>query len=80
MLCPHGAELTEAFQEAARERANARDYLLLAAEDSTESEDALAMSKVKYFAAFVALVTHKSACADCRFQSLSDDRVQFASV
>ena len=79
MTCVAGVELLSAFEEAVRQRAEARDRLLVSFEKMAECEQNLSDSKTIYFDALVAWITHRGICADCSVSSVQEDRTQFAS-
>ena len=80
MVCSPGTQLLIAYQEAVERRANARDLLLLSSADMADCEEALALSKAHYFEALSLWINHRGTCAFCRSSSMSEDRLQFASV
>lgn len=80
MFCLEGKALLHRFEAAAVKRAVARDDVLRAHEPTTRCEERLYKAKRVYGEAFVAWVTHRSNCVDCRAASSSHDLTQFASV
>ncbi len=79
MFCFAGTALIHEFEAAAEKRAEARDDVLRSHENRAECEEYLYLVKQRYSEAFVAWVTHRSFCVDCRALS-PHDLAQFASV
>jgi hypothetical protein len=80
MFCMAGGALLYQFETAAQQREEAKDDLLRAHENHSDHEERLYAVKEKYGDAFVAWVTHRSLCVDCRATSFSQDHDQFASL
>jgi hypothetical protein len=80
MFCLAGATLIREFETAIEKRADARDDVLRSHENRAECEECLYLAKQRYGDTFVAWVTHRSYCIDCRAMSLPRDLAQFASV
>ena len=80
MLCSIGFDLLHAYQDATSGRATAADNLLLSPQNRDQCEELLYAARKTYSNAFVNWVTHRSFCIDCRTESVSDDRILFASV
>lgn len=80
MLCRDGGLLLSSYRRASTHRSEMRDAMLLATERGAAKEELLFLAKQSYSEAFVAWVTHRGFCLDCRSQSIQEDRSQFASV
>ena len=85
MLCAQGTELIRQYEIATKDREVARDILLTSSTrrykvQDPPFEDMMFVAKQRYSRAFVAWVTHRASCADCRAVYGRDDQVQFASV
>lgn len=80
MLCRKGLEVFLEYKGAARRRGEARDRILLGKEPKSVCEKLLFEEECGYSQAFVAWVTHRGFCIDCRASSVREDRSQFASV
>ena len=80
MLCDNGVVSLSEYRQAAEVRADARDSLLLASGCQEFREEFLFAAEQMYSRTFVAWVTHRGACVECRAASLANDRAQFASV
>jgi hypothetical protein len=85
MLCVVGSELIRQYEVASKDREVAKDILLTSSARQFKVQDApfeelMFVAKRKYSQAFVAWVTHRGSCADCRAVYGRDDQVQFASV
>jgi hypothetical protein len=85
MLCDVGSELIRLYEVATKDREIARDILLTSSVrrfkvQDAPFEDLMFVAKQRYSQAFVAWVTHRASCAECRAVYGRDDLVQFASV
>jgi hypothetical protein len=85
MLCTEGTLLFRQFETAATDREVARDILLMSSlrkykVKNTPFEDLMLVAKQIYSDSFVAWVTHRSQCAECKTGFGIDDQAQFASV
>lgn len=85
MLCALGTDLILEYRTAARDRETAKDILLVSSVrrykvSDQPFEDLMFVAKQRYSRAFVAWVTHRAGCAECRAVYGRDDQVEFASV
>ena len=80
MLCATGVQLSREYRQATKDRADARDALLLSSALKEPCEDSLFLAKRKYNQAFVAWVSHRALCLHCRERNAGDERLQFGSV
>ena len=80
MLCTTGTALLRGYRDATKERADARDELLLFPAPNPDAEDRLFAVKRKYGKAFVAWVTHRALCLHCRTVYGRNDQAQFSSL
>lgn len=80
MFCVAGGALLHQFETVTQQRAEAKDDLLRTHANHNHREERLYAVKEKYRDAFVAWVTHRSLCVDCRATSFSHDHEQFASL
>lgn len=85
MLCAEGTLPFRQFETAATDREVARDILLTSSVRKYKVkeppfEDLMLIAKQIYSQSFVAWVTHRSQCADCKTGFGIDDKTQFASV
>ena len=80
MVCSAGADLIRQYRDATQARADARDNLLLFPATKDQCEERLFLAKRRYSQAFVAWVTHRAFCLNCRAAYSRDDQLQFASV
>ena len=79
MLCANGTQLLKDYQKATKERADARDELLIISAHPMP-DDHLFAAKRQYSKAFIAWVTHRSLCVSCRAVHGKNDQAQFASL
>lgn len=85
MLCALGTDLILEYQTASRDRDTAKDILLVSSVRTFQVseqpfEELMFIAKQRYSSAFVAWVTHRASCVDCRAVYGRDDQVEFASV